>query len=127
MTNVWAEQGKFGAAVVNTAPVPLGEARPFVPDHKLFFADFQEPEPAYYLCGLLNAPSVKEYIESHNISIQLGDVFKHLTLPPFDPAEARHQELSELARQTHTCDDLAYGQRLAAVRELADAILLDIY
>lgn len=123
---VWAEQGKFGAAVVSAASVPLLGERPFVPDHKLFFADFDQPEPAYYLCGLLNAPSVKEFIESHNISIQLGDVFKHLTLPPFDPAAPRHAELSVLARQAHECDELAYPQHLAAVQTLADAILLEV-
>lgn len=123
---VWAEQGKFGAAVIGAASVPLQGEKPFVPDHKLFFADFYEPAPAYYLCGLLNAASVKEYIESHNISIQLGDVFKHLTLPEFDSMNTRHIKLSDLARQTHSCTELEYPQMLAKVRELADTILLEL-
>ncbi|MFD2785054.1 Eco57I restriction-modification methylase domain-containing protein [Hymenobacter rubripertinctus] len=121
---VWAEQGTFGAAVVTHAPVPLQGEKPFVPDHKLFFADFDHPEPAYYLCGLLNAPSVKEYIESHNISIQLGDVFKHLTLPAFDEQNPQHTALSALVEQTHSCDQIDYPGFLQLVKDTADAILV---
>ncbi|MBT9395609.1 N-6 DNA methylase [Hymenobacter sp. NST-14] len=123
---VWAEQGKFGAAVVTSAPVPLQGNKPFIPDHKLFFADFYEEAPAYFLCGLLNAPCVKEYIESHYISIQLGDVFKHMTLPPYDAAEPRHVELSELAKQAHLCPEAEYPGELARVLALADSILLGV-
>ena len=121
---IWAEQGTFGAAVVTDAPVPLQGTKPFVPDHKLFFAEFAEPAPAYYLCGLLNAPSVKEYIESHNISIQLGDVFKHLTLPEYDSENNQHVRLSELVKRTHASSDSEYPVLLERVRAMADDMLV---
>jgi len=123
---IWAEQGTFRAAVIGSEEVPLMGLRPFVPDHKIFFADFNEPKPAYYLCGLLNATSVKEYIESHNISIQIGDVFKHMSLPEFSSSNARHLELSRAVQFAHQCPEDQYIDALAEVRRLADAILLSL-
>lgn len=99
---VWAEQSRvFKAAVAANAKVPLVGPRPFVPDHKIFFVDFNEPEPAYFLCGLLLAPLVREFVESHNISIQVGDIFKHMSLPPFDPSRCQHTQLATLTKEAH--------------------------
>ncbi len=67
----------------------------------LFFVDFQDAAPAYYLCGLLNSTIVKEFVESHNISIQVGDIFKHMNLPPFNLSNPQHVKLSALCKQAH--------------------------
>lgn len=108
---VWAEQsGSFCSAVAESADVPLVGARPYVPDHKIFFVEFQEAAPAYYLCGLLNSATVKEFVESHNISIQVGDIFKHMNLPAFNPSNRHHVKLSELCRQAH-------GEKLVMKRD----------
>ena len=75
---VWAEQsGVFKAAVALQRSTPSG-LRPYLPDHKVFFVAFQKVEPAYFLCGLLTSTIVKEFVESHNIAIQVGDIFKHM-------------------------------------------------
>src|SRR5207253_4274006 len=61
--------------------VPVLGKRVVIPDHKIFFVDFDDPEPAYYLCGLLNCSTVRMFIQSHTISIQIGNIFKHMSLP----------------------------------------------
>lgn len=106
---IWAEQKDFCAAVVSSASVPHQGRRCFVPDHKIFFVDFAEPAPAYFLCGLLNSDLVIEFVKSHTISIQTGDIFKHMTLPPFDKANRRHLRLATLAEKCH-------GEKLLARR-----------
>ena len=99
---IWAEQsGEFKAAVASADTVPLIGQRPYVPDHKIFFVDFNEPEPAYFLCGLLSAPLVREFVESHNISIQVGNIFKHMSLPSFNSRRRRHTQIAELAKAAH--------------------------
>ena len=99
---VWAEQsGEFKAAVAANGSVPLIGQRPYVPDHKIFFVDFNEPEPAYFLCGLLSAPLVREFVESHNISIQVGNIFKHMSLPSFNVHRRQHTRLAEAVRKAH--------------------------
>lgn len=99
---IWAEQSsKFASAVVTTKDTPLIGSKPYVPDHKVFFVDFQTPEPAFYLCGLLNSELVKEFVESHNISIQVGNIFKHMNLPPYDSENENHVELARLVEEAH--------------------------
>ena len=47
---IWAEQsGAFRAAVAVAGEVPLLGERPYVPDHKVFFVEFQEAASAYFL------------------------------------------------------------------------------
>lgn len=98
---IWAEQKDFCAAVVSKASVPLGEDCPVVPDHKLFFVEFDAADPAYFLCGLLNTSKVRTFIESHVIKTQIGNIFKHLQLPEFDKAKADHWRLAKLVAQAH--------------------------
>lgn len=99
---IWPEMSsKFYAAVAGSAMVPIMGERPYVPDHKIYFAAFDDKEPAHFLCGLLNAPMVREWIESHTISINLGDVFKHMQLPPYDETNIAHGRLVVLVEKAH--------------------------
>lgn len=99
---IWPEQStRFYAAVAGIATVPLRGSTPYIPDHKVYFASFDTADPAYFLCGLLNAPIVREWIESHSVSIQKGDVLKHTKLPAFDKLNARHLELCRLVESAH--------------------------
>ena len=116
---VWAEQsGMFKAAVAASANVPLVGRRPYVPDHKIFFVDFDQPEPAYFLCALLSAPLVKEFVESHNISIQVGNIFKHMCLPQFNPKRRKHVQLATLTKEAHLESDS--NTRTTLVNRLRD-------
>jgi len=124
---IWAEMtGDFSAAVISSGNVPgIGE-RVYVPDHKLYFADFDQPEPAYYLCGLLHSEIVKEMIESHNVSTSMGDIFKHVNLPRFDKLNAAHLALADLVRQAHQeHDGKIRTKTVAKVRDCA-ARLIDL-
>ena len=89
------------AAVAGSSTVPVVGLRPYVPDHKVYFVGFDNKKPAYFLCGLLNTPIVREWIESHTVSIQMGDVFKHMNLPQYDDANAAHLKLSRLVEKCH--------------------------
>jgi len=50
---------------------------------------------------LLTSSLVKEFVESHNISIQVGDIFKHMNLPEFDGKQAAHKRLAKLTKAAH--------------------------
>jgi hypothetical protein len=114
----------FYAAVAGTGQVPVAGERPYVPDHKVYFASFDTPDVAYYLCGLLNSPVVREWIQSHTVSIQVGDVFKHLSLPQFDSENPVHLELSSLVEQAHQEHDSARRKQLVpAIEAAADRVL----
>lgn len=116
---VWPEMSShFYAAVAGSATVPLAGNRPYVPDHKVYFAGFDAKEPAYFLCGLLNTPMIREWVESHNVSIQVGDVFKHMRLPEYDATNVRHEALALLAEKAHGEHDAA--KRSILVRKIGE-------
>lgn len=122
---IWAEMGEdFAAAVLSSGTVPGLGARVYVADHKLYFADFEEPDPAYFLCGLLHSTLVKEMIEAHNVATNIGDIFKHINLPRFDPMNAAHLALANLVKQAHSEHDAAVRNgTVTDVRAAADKLI----
>lgn len=99
---VWAELSTtFQAAVFTDAPVPLTGRRPYVPDHKVYFADFTNEDEAHYACGVLNSALVKEYVESHTIQIQVSNIFKHLSIPRYNAKNANHKTLARASKEAH--------------------------
>lgn len=98
---IWAEQKEFCAAVASTAPMPCKGEQVFIPDHKLFFADFDTPELAYFLCGLLNSSLVRSFISSHVIKTQIGNIFKHLNIPCYDETNELHRRLATVTQKNH--------------------------
>ncbi|HHW4685404.1 MAG TPA: hypothetical protein ACQGQG_08925 [Xylella sp.] len=96
---IWAEMsGKFSAAVAGSADVPLVGKRPYVPDHKIFFVALDKKKEAHYLCGILNSETVAEFVDRHNVAIQVGNIFKHMRLPMFDPNDSAHLALVDQVR-----------------------------
>lgn len=99
---IWAELSTtFEAAVVTDENVPLIGRRVFIPDHKIYFAEFQNKETAYFVCGILNSQLVKEYVTSHTIQIQVSNIFKHLNLPKYSTSNNNHVALSKMCAQAH--------------------------
>jgi len=100
---VWAEQsGTLEAAVISSVALPhLGE-RVVVPDHKVFFAAFDDVTEAHFVCALLNSKSVRTFVDSFTVKLQVGTLFDVLRLPPFDAHDPLHCRLATLSRQAHT-------------------------
>jgi len=124
---IWAEMtGDFAAAVIASGNVPGIGRRVYVPDHKLYFADFDQPEPAYYLCGLLHCEIVKVMIEAHNVSTNMGDIFKHVNLPGFDALNVDHLALAALVRLAHQEHDGKKREKIVAKVRIEAAQLIEM-
>jgi hypothetical protein len=116
--------GNFCAAVAGSADVPLMGERPFVPDHKIYFVALDDETEAHYLCGLLNSPIVAQYVEAHNVSIQVADIFKHMRLPQYEADNHQHKGLAKLVKQSHHQDDEEKRSMLVEqVKERAEIII----
>ncbi|MBD8621191.1 N-6 DNA methylase [Sphingomonas sp. CFBP 13728] len=122
---VWAELStSFEAAVFTESDVPLIGSRPYVPDHKVYFAEFQNEAEAHFVCGTLNSTLVKEYVESHTIQIQVSNIFKHLSIPRFDPKDSDHVALSKASLKAHAAKTAdARAKQLLALDKLAEIVL----
>lgn len=122
---VWPEMStRFYAAVAGSSTVPVVGVRPYVPDHKVYFAGFDDKKPAHFLCGLLNTPMVREWVESHTVSIQMGDVFKHMNLPEYDATNTSHVALSKLVEKSHGEHNAVKRARLVAQVEKDGEVVL---
>jgi hypothetical protein len=123
---IWAEMsGSFSAAVAGVASVPFQGVRPYVPDHKIFFVAMDNKAEAHYLCGILNSGTVAEYVDSHNVSIQIGDIFKHMRLPEFDAKNKDHLKLAKLVETAHGQHDTTKRKRTVEQAKAAADTLMD--
>jgi hypothetical protein len=109
---------------VTEADVPLIGKRSYVPDHKVYFADFTDEDEAYFVAGTLNSTLIQEYIESHTIQIQVSNIFKHLSIPEYDPTDKDHRQLVKAAKDAHAAKSAKTRQvLLAEIDKIADRVL----
>jgi hypothetical protein len=79
----------------------------FVADIDTFLLQTQDGHEAQYLCAFLNAPFVDETIKPHQTRGQWGErhiyrrPFEVVSIPKYDSADDRHQELAELSKECH--------------------------
>jgi hypothetical protein len=101
---VWAEMaGSIAAAVVSTQKLPHGlGTKPVVPDHKIYFVATNNENEAHFLCSMLNSEPVRTFVNSFTVKIQVGTLFRHLKLPPYDHNNAHHRRLVALSKEAHT-------------------------
>jgi len=100
---VWAEMaGTLRAAVIGGAVVPFGGGqKPIVPDHKVYFAPFDDLDYAHYVCAFLNSEPLRTFIDGFTIKIQVGTLFRHVKLPEYDAANPAHQDLARCSKEAH--------------------------
>ena len=124
---IWPEMSSsFYAAVAGTSEVPIVGNRVYIPDHKIYFASFDDKETAYYVCGLINCPTIKECINSHNVSIQVADVFKHLSIPEFDENSSDHLQLASWVEEAHHTHNKEIRKIIInKIEELAENIIFN--
>jgi len=61
---------------------------------------------------------------SHNVAIQVGDIFKHMRLPQYEATQAAHRKIGDLCKKAHSTEDATDRSDLVgSVREAADGPL----
>jgi len=101
----WPEQQdpkRFRASVVSEQRVSALPNAGIVPDHKLYFAAFDEPTEPHYLCGFLNSRPVRTWLAGFLLGKQIGTtVFEFMNVPQFDAANKDCLAIAEISRQVH--------------------------
>ena len=124
---VWPEQpgnGSLPVAVVNTRTLQGVGEKVVIPDHKIYFAEFEDSTKAYYLCGLLSCRHVQRFITSFHIMLQVGDIFKHMRLPEYNIEDEQHNRLAELAQEAHSEQDVnVRSNLLEQISEIGNTII----
>jgi hypothetical protein len=108
---LWKEQtGSMSAVVVSTylnsipgADVDLfTEDKTVVVDSKVLMLDVYDEMEAYYVCGIINSPSVREVVDGYAISTNRGvDVLKYIAIAKYDKTNAVHRKIAEISKNIH--------------------------
>lgn len=108
---LWKEQtGSMSAVVVSTYlqsvpgadPDLFEKDKPVVVDSKVLMLDVYNEMEAYYVCGIINAPSVIEVVDGYAISTNRGvDVLKYIAIAKYDADNAVHKKIAEISREIH--------------------------
>ena len=123
---IWAEMSNtLESAVISNGDVPLIGRRVFVPDHKVYFVGLDDRDTAFFVCALLNSSPVREYIDSHTLKIQVGNILKHLALPEFSRENPDHRFLAALCSMAHAEQDVARkADLISGFSETAERLLV---
>ena len=108
---LWKEQaGSMSAVVVSSyyESVPnanrelFSEDKPIVVDSKVLMLDVYEEMEAYYVCGIINSPSIIEVVDGYAISTNRGvDVLKYIAIPKYDSDNDLHTKIADTSKKIH--------------------------
>jgi hypothetical protein len=73
-----------------------------VVDSKVLMLDVYDEMEAYYVCGIINSPSVREVVDGYAISTNRGvDVLKYIAIAKYDKTNAVHRKIAEISKNIH--------------------------
>ena len=108
---LWKEQtGSMSAVVVSSYmnSIPNADAelfeedKPIVVDSKVLMLDVYDEMEAYYVCGIINSPSVIEVVDGYAISTNRGvDVLKYIAIPKYNKKNEVHNKISSISKTIH--------------------------
>lgn len=132
---LWKEQtGSMAAVVVSTylksvpnADIDLfSEDKPLVVDSKVLMLDIYDEMEAYYVCGIINSPSVIEVVDGYAISTNRGvDVLKYIAIAKYDETNHVHRKIAEISKNIH--DKMRETSGKANIMQLENALNEEIH
>ncbi len=117
------EPQQFYASYIGPKTDPfLGEALA-IPDHKLYFVPCETAEEAHYLCGFLNSPAVRAFIMGYAIDTQIAThITEYINIPPYDPSNSLHKELSDLSSAISTARRAATATERTRIEKIVESL-----
>ncbi|HEV2708056.1 MAG TPA: N-6 DNA methylase [Pyrinomonadaceae bacterium] len=99
---VWKEIATTLSCSVQEPITIDGKTSVVIPDHKLVIVPFQEKEPAFFLCAVLNSSISRFLAATYIVGTQIGThILEHLKVPLYNPQESLHEKLALLSQKCH--------------------------
>lgn len=125
---LWKEQtGSMSAVVVSSyyESIPnadkniFKEDKPIFVDSKVLMLDVYDEMEAYYVCGIINSPSVIEVVDGYAISTNRGvDVLKYIAIPKYDRCNEIHNKIACISYEIH--QEMRQNCNVTKVTQLED-------
>lgn len=141
---LWKEQtGSMSAVVVGNAQESLmdydigllGKDKIIVTDSKVLFLALDNEWEAYYIGGILNAPTIRHIIDSYAVSTNRGtEVLEYLNIPKFDKTIKLHNDIAQLSKTIHqycknltTTNDWHKDKTLLTYEKELDVLIISLF
>ena len=108
---LWKEQtGSMSAVVASTYENTItnydknlfSKDKIVVVDSKVLMLSLNDEMEAYYVCGIINAPCIREVVDGYAISTNRGiDVLKNLAIKKFDLNNDLHSTIAQISKDIH--------------------------
>ena len=73
-----------------------------IPDHKLYFAEFDSATEANYVCGFLNSLPVRTWLGGFLLGKQIGTtIFEYMNVPAFEPNNDTFNSIADISELAH--------------------------
>lgn len=125
----YRDNTKWQATVVERIDTSWGNGiRPLFQNHAVSITQdkdgiFISREEAYYICGILNAPIVEEYIINSSDS-RTFKIDPAIYIPKFDINNEKHKKIYELSKKAH--ENYDNKEFIKEIDEKIDKLYLDI-
>ncbi|MGL5349568.1 MAG: Eco57I restriction-modification methylase domain-containing protein [Cetobacterium sp.] len=108
---LWKEQtgsmacvviGSYYETIKNADTKIFSQDKLLMVDSKILYLSLEKREEAHYVCGILNAPIVREIIDGYAVSLNRGtDVLKYLAIPKYDANNKLHNDIYLISFEIH--------------------------
>jgi len=117
----WKRSTKnFAAAVISSVDDPALGTRTLVADGNVMIVPFEEDEPAFFLCGILNSAPARWQINRSITTKAHRDIINVVPLEKFRPSDPAHRHIVRLARRCHQTAAEGDWENLAALEAQID-------
>ena len=90
------------SSIPEADPTIFPDDKPIVVDSKVLMLGLDDEMEAYYVCGVINAPSVIKVVDGYAIGTNRGvDVLKNVAVPKFRHENSVHCKIATLSKQIH--------------------------
>jgi hypothetical protein len=115
---------EFRCAVVGPAPVGSHATRPVIPHEKLIIIPFEEPDEAFFVCGVLSSGAARRFIHSRMVETQIAPgVIANLAIPRYDAANEQHRTIASVCRAGHARRAAGDTAGVRATHQQLDALM----
>jgi hypothetical protein len=110
--------------VVGPAPVGTQALRPVIPHEKLMLIPFEQPDEAFFVCGVLSSSAARRFIHSRMVETQIAPgVISNLALPRYDAGNEQHRAITSACRAGHTQRAAGNPEGVRAAHRELDALM----
>jgi hypothetical protein len=108
------------AHLLVAAVIGVKDGKVIVPDQTAYLVAFDDSDPAYFFCAILNSAIVRLIYAMYSYKHVSMDFVRHIRIPRFDPSNLVHRRLAALSEGAHEAAKAGEERRLRQIEAEID-------